>query len=69
MLRWPAPSLFPALDVARLLALNEAAAKQLATSMGAFDTAEFSGGACLGGTCSRGISRQRIACSATLPTC
>jgi hypothetical protein len=43
MLRWPAPSLFPALDIARMLALNEAAAKQLAASIGAFEAAEPSG--------------------------
>lgn len=35
VLRWPAACLFPALDIARLLALNGAAAQDLASSSGA----------------------------------
>lgn len=34
MLRWPPPALFPALDLARLLALDAAAAAQLAADAG-----------------------------------
>ena len=34
LLQWPAAQLFPALDLARLLALENAAAQQLASSAG-----------------------------------
>ena len=43
LLRWPPASLFPALDIARLAALNEAAAAQLAQRMGALDAAAAGG--------------------------
>lgn len=39
LLRWPAGQLFPALDVVRLLALNQAAAGQLAAMLGSWGDA------------------------------
>ena len=38
LLRWPAVCLFPALDIARLFALNWAVADDLASSIGTFST-------------------------------
>jgi hypothetical protein len=47
LLAWPPRSLFPALDIARLAALNEAAAAQLAAGMGGLDASSVTGGASL----------------------
>ena len=43
MLRWPPPALFPALDLARLLALDAAAAAQLAADAGPVEASSTGG--------------------------
>jgi hypothetical protein len=44
MLGWPATALFPALDLARLLALDAAASQRLASAAGSFIVAGAAAG-------------------------
>lgn len=46
LLSWPAPALFPALDLARMAALDAQAAERLAAGAGALSLDSSAGGAC-----------------------